>query len=54
MFKKVISGDILTNEIAYTLKATSIKRNHIYVNVDNLEIFNHTDPVKYDEIIKND
>jgi len=47
-FKKVIQGDISIQDVAYTLKVTSNKREPIYV--DN--IFTNTKPYYYDEIIK--
>jgi len=46
MYKKVIEGEISIQEIAYTLKTTSNKREAIYVN----GVFNATKPYYYDEI----
>jgi hypothetical protein len=48
MYKKVIEGEITIQEVAYTLKATSNKREAVYVNT----IFNGTKPYNYDEINK--
>jgi hypothetical protein len=48
-FKHITKGEISIHDIIYTLKVTSNKRKHIYVN----EIFNNTQPYKYDEIIPN-
>ena len=49
-FKKVIEGEIKVSEIAYTLKATSVKRAHIHTNVEGKEIFTNTRPYDYDEL----
>jgi hypothetical protein len=51
MYKKVIEGDITMQEIAYTLKVTSNKREAIYIEEG---IFNATKPFYYDEIINKD
>jgi hypothetical protein len=45
-FKSVIKGEITLDDIAYTLKVTSNKRELIYKN----GIFNSTKPYNYDEI----
>ena len=45
-YKKIIEGQITIAEVAYTLKATSNKRNSVYI--DN--IYSNTKPYKYDEI----
>lgn len=47
-FKSVTKGNINIQDIIYTLKITSNKRKHIYVN----EVFNSTKPYLYDEISK--
>jgi DNA polymerase type B, organellar and viral len=47
-FKKVIEGDLIVQDIAYTLKVTSNKRNPIYI--DN--VYENTKPYNYDEIGK--
>ena len=49
-FKKVIEGEISVQEVAYTLKVTSNKRNPIY----NGDVFENTKPFNYDELIKKD
>lgn len=48
-YKKVIEGDIDIKKIAYTLQATSNKREAVYVD----GFFNNTKPFNYDEIINN-
>lgn len=48
-FKKVIEGEITVNEVAYTLKVTSNKRDPIYI--DN--IFHNTRPFNYEELNNN-
>lgn len=53
-FKNVIKGNITTKELAYTLKATNIKRNAVYSNIDGTLIYTNTKPINYDEIINND
>ena len=45
-FKKVLEGSITVSDVAYTLKATSNKRQPIYVD----GIFTDTAPYLYDEI----
>ena len=50
MYKKIVEGEITIQDIAYTLKVTSNKREAIYVD----GIFNSTKPYYYDEIINND
>jgi len=47
--KKVIEGNITVNEVAYTLKVTSNKRNPVYIN----NIFSNTKPYNYNEINNN-
>lgn len=47
-FKSITKGEINIQDIIYTLKITSNKRKHIYVN----EVFNGTKPYLYDEISK--
>jgi hypothetical protein len=49
-FKKLIEGEITVNEVAYTLKVTSNKRQPIYI--DN--IFTATKPYNYDDITSDD
>jgi hypothetical protein len=46
-YKKVIEGDLIVTDVAYTLKATSNKRSPIYI--DN--VFENTKPFNYDDII---
>jgi hypothetical protein len=48
-FKKVIEGEIAIEDVAYTLKVTSNKRQSVYVN----NIFNSTKPFNYDDILNN-
>ena len=48
-YKKVITGSISVQEIAYTLKVTSNKRKAIYEE----GVFNNTKPFYYKEIFKN-
>ena len=48
-FKSITKGEITTDDLIYTLKITSNKRNHIYIN----EIFSNTQPYSYDEISNN-
>lgn len=47
-FKSITKGKINIQDIIYTLKITSNKRKHIYVN----EVFNGTKPYLFDEISK--
>ena len=47
-FKKVIAGEISVQDVAYTLKVTSNKRNPVYI--DN--VFENTKPYHYNKIIK--
>jgi len=49
-FKKVFEGEITVNDVIYTLKTTANKRSAIYINEEGLEIYNSTEPYKYDEI----
>lgn len=53
-FKDHLEGNIITKELIYTLKATNNKRNPVYTNINNKEIFINTKPINYDDIIKND
>lgn len=46
-FKKMFDGDISITDVAYTLKATSNKRQIIYRN----DIFENTKPYNYDDLI---
>lgn len=48
-YKKVIEGEITTMDIIYTLKTTSNKRKHIYID----EIYQKTEPYLYNEIESN-
>jgi len=45
-YKKVFEGEINVNEVAYTLKSTSNKREPIYIN----DVYSNTEPYNYDEI----
>lgn len=47
-FKSIINGEISTDDIIYTLKNTSTKRESIYVN----KVFNSTKPFYYNKISK--
>jgi hypothetical protein len=49
MFKSIINGEISTKDIIYTLKVTSNKRKHIYID----QVFSNTQPYFYDEISVN-
>ena len=49
-FKKIIAGEIEVDQVAYTLKNTSVKRAHIHTNVEGKEIFTNTRPYDYDEL----
>jgi len=51
-FKKMIEGEISIKDTIYTLKVTSNKRQPIYINQEEVEIFNSTKPYNYDEISK--
>jgi len=51
-FKKVIEGEIKVDQVAYTLKNTSVKRAHIHSLVEGKEIFINTRAYDYDEISK--
>jgi hypothetical protein len=48
-FKKLIEGEIQVTDVIYTLKATSNKREAIYID----KIYDGTKPYYYNEIIKN-
>lgn len=51
-FKKVLSGDITTGQVAYHLKATSNKRKNLFINVDDKSMFYSTRPYNYVELEK--
>jgi hypothetical protein len=51
-YKSVINGKISINEIIYTLRVTSNKRQPVYINYNGKEILNNTKPYNYDDIIK--
>lgn len=48
-FKKVVEGNISVQDVAYTLKVTSNKRNPVYIG----KVFENTKPYYYDELINN-
>lgn len=50
MYKNINDGDISIQQIAYTLKTTSNKREAVYVD----DIFNGTTPYYYNEINQED
>lgn len=45
-YKKLFEGDISVNEVAYTLKTTSNKRDPIYIE----NVYSNTKPYNYNEI----
>jgi hypothetical protein len=47
-YKSLIGGNITITDVLYNLKVTSNKRNAVYVD----EVFNSTEPLNYDDIIK--
>jgi small nuclear ribonucleoprotein (snRNP)-like protein len=47
-YKKVIEGEITVEDVAYSLKATSNKREAIYID----GVYSDTKPYKYDDLIK--
>jgi hypothetical protein len=47
-YKKMFEGQITIQDVAYTLKVTSNKRQTIYIN----NIFEYTKPYNYDDVIK--
>ena len=49
-YKNLFEGEITPQQVAYTLKVTSNKRESVYVD----GIFNGTKPFYYGEITKND
>jgi hypothetical protein len=49
-YKKVFVGEITPQQVAYTLKVTSNKRESVYVD----DIFNSTKPFYYGDLIKKD